>query len=69
MTDNDKEGIQTGSTEFKTVKAGCGIRFDPETLDNESGFDFSSAESLKTDIDEIQEQEDDLNNEKPNKKV
>ena len=49
MTDNDKDDIRSGSTEFKTVKAGCGIRFDPETLDNESGFDFSMAEKLKAD--------------------
>ncbi|WP_097459262.1 hypothetical protein [Mangrovitalea sediminis] len=30
----------------KTVKAGCGIRYDPETLNEEVGFDFSDAASL-----------------------
>ena len=27
----------------KTLKAGCGIRFDPEQLGEETGFDFSQA--------------------------
>ncbi len=31
----------------QTVKAGCGIRYDPEVLGEESGFDFSAAERLK----------------------
>jgi hypothetical protein len=30
----------------QTVKAGCGIRYDPEQLDEESGFDFSNAENF-----------------------
>jgi hypothetical protein len=42
-TDNEKKA---GTAEFKTVKAGCGIRFDPETLDEDAGFDFSAAEQL-----------------------
>ncbi|ABC27387.1 hypothetical protein HCH_00478 [Hahella chejuensis KCTC 2396] len=28
------------------VKAGCGVRFDPEQLDDETGFDFSGAADL-----------------------
>jgi hypothetical protein len=43
---DDNDEIQTGATEFKTVKAGCGIRFDPDTLDEDSGFDFSQAQEL-----------------------
>jgi hypothetical protein len=32
----------------KTVKSGCGIRYDPEVLGEDSGFDFSDAEKLKS---------------------
>ena len=46
MSDSDRDQ-KAGTAEFKTVKAGCGIRFDPETLDDEAGFDFSAAEQLK----------------------
>ena len=47
MSDNDDVSpIAQGTTEFKTVKAGCGIRFDPDELSDESGFDFSEAEKL-----------------------
>ncbi|AZZ90021.1 hypothetical protein EUZ85_04585 [Hahella sp. KA22] len=28
------------------VKAGCGVRFDPEQLDEDTGFDFSGAADL-----------------------
>ncbi len=31
----------------KTVKAGCGIRYDPDVLGEDNGFDFSDAEKLK----------------------
>ena len=44
------EVTQAGTAEFKTVKAGCGIRFDPDSLDEEAGFDFSGVESLKPDL-------------------
>ena len=30
----------------QTIKAGCGIRYDPEKLNAESGFDFSNASKL-----------------------
>lgn len=30
----------------QTVKAGCGIRYDPDTLGEETGFDFSEAQKL-----------------------
>lgn len=42
----EEDDIHTGTAQFETVKAGCGIRFDPETLSDESGFDFSAAENL-----------------------
>ena len=42
----DKDSIQAGSAEFNTVKAGCGIRFDPDILNDEAGFDFSAAEKI-----------------------
>ncbi len=35
-------------TPAKTVKAGCGIRFDPEQLGEDTGFDFSAAAELLT---------------------
>lgn len=46
MSDSDS-AKKAGTAEFKTVKAGCGIRFDPDILDEDSGFDFSAAEQLK----------------------
>lgn len=30
----------------KLLKAGCGVRFDPEQLGDDSGFDFSGAQKL-----------------------
>jgi hypothetical protein len=36
-----------GTAKFKTIKAGCGIRFDPDTLCEDAGFDFSEAEKLR----------------------
>ena len=48
---NEDEITKTGSAEFKTVKAGCGIRFDPDTLDEDAGFDFSGAQKLISDLD------------------
>ena len=30
----------------QTVKAGCGIRYDPDTLGADTGFDFSEAQDL-----------------------
>ena len=46
MTQSDDDNLQAGTAEFKTVKAGCGIRFDPETLNEDAGFDFSQAQEL-----------------------
>lgn len=46
MTQSDDDNVQAGTAEFKTVKAGCGIRFDPDTLDEDAGFDFSQAQEL-----------------------
>ncbi len=34
-------------TPAKTVKAGCGIRYDPDELGEDTGFDFSNAVALK----------------------
>ncbi|MFE8069915.1 hypothetical protein QQM79_02555 [Marinobacteraceae bacterium S3BR75-40.1] len=33
--------------EAPIVKAGCGIRFDPDQLSEDTGFDFSDAQKLK----------------------
>ena len=52
----DEESIHTGSAELKTVKAGCGIRFDPDTLNEESGFDFSGAKALALDAEASEEE-------------
>jgi hypothetical protein len=51
MTKNDDETTQTGTVVFKTVKAGCGFRFDPDTLNDDAGFDFSQAEQLANEQD------------------
>ncbi|WP_020407290.1 hypothetical protein [Hahella ganghwensis] len=34
----------------QTVKAGCGIRFDPEQLGEETSFDFSGAKALLSEM-------------------
>jgi len=50
---------QAGAVDItKTVKAGCGIRYDPEILGDDSGFDFSGAEKLKPVLSELSEPED-----------
>ncbi|MFT6029691.1 MAG: hypothetical protein ACI8O8_001427 [Oleiphilaceae bacterium] len=53
------DNIQTGAAEFITVKAGCGIRFDPDTLTEDAGFNFSQAEKLvdKNDQDQSMEKQ------------
>jgi hypothetical protein len=36
--------IKTGNIEeTKTVRAGCGLRYDPDQLGEDTGFDFSLA--------------------------
>ena len=46
--DENTEGSSSGVVDMtRTVKAGCGIRYDPEVLGDDSGFDFSGAEKLK----------------------
>lgn len=45
MTDYPKSGIKMPGT----IKAGCGIRFDPDDLTEDTGFDFSAAEALRPD--------------------
>lgn len=48
--------IKTGNTDSaKTVKAGCGMRYDPEQLGDHTGFDFSGAEQWKTQLGETLE--------------
>ena len=54
----DDETIQTGSAEFNTVKAGCGIRFDPEMLNEEAGFDFSGVEKVSLEADESKDKKE-----------
>ena len=40
--------LKNGSVgKIKTVKAGCGIRYDPDQIDDSVGFDFSMAEDMK----------------------
>ena len=34
-------------TPTKTIKAGCGIRYDPDDLGEDTGFDFSDAVKMK----------------------
>ena len=48
----------------QTVKAGCGIRYDPDVLGDESGFDFSQAEKFKN----LKETDTEYNDKKDNKK-
>lgn len=41
--------------EAKIIKAGCGTRYDPEQLGEDSGFDFDAAEQLKSELSEDQD--------------
>ena len=58
MSQSDEEIIQAGSAEFKTVKAGCGIRFDLDILNEDAGFDFSGADKLKSAEDKSTDKEE-----------
>jgi len=41
--------IKTGNVEeTKTVRAGCGMRYDPEQLGDDTGFDFPSFDTWKS---------------------
>ncbi len=56
--DEPIEGSNTGIVDTsKTVKAGCGIRYDPEILGDDSGFYFSGAEKLKYSLSGLSESE------------
>lgn len=57
MTD-DQDNPKPGTSDFKTVKAGCGIRFDPDTLSEEAGFDFSEAANLAENVTETEKDSD-----------
>lgn len=39
------------------VKAGCGLRFDPDRLSEETGFDFSGAKKLKMELEQMERKE------------
>lgn len=53
--------IKTGqASAAKNIKAGCGIRYDPEQLGNETGFDFSDAEGLKACSEDVSELNENL---------
>lgn len=43
---DDERPAPGAAPEAKTVKAGCGIRFDPDALSEDVGFDFSNASDL-----------------------
>ncbi|MFD2230923.1 hypothetical protein [Alkalimarinus sediminis] len=59
--DETIEGTNAGAVDTtKTVKAGCGIRYDPEVLGEDSGFDFSAAEKLKSTLTDLSDPEDEL---------
>lgn len=47
--DSESDVPSAGVARIKTVKAGCGIRFDPEDLNTDTGFDFSGAAELLED--------------------
>lgn len=42
----DDSAPEPGVAKIKTIKAGCGFRFDPDSLDDDTGFDFSAAAGL-----------------------
>jgi hypothetical protein len=39
--------------EAKIVKAGCGLRYDPEQLGDDVGFDFSAVKTLRDNVSAI----------------
>ena len=46
-------GIKTGNSDAAiTVRAGCGLRYDPDQLGDHTGFDFSGAEQWKNALDD-----------------
>lgn len=50
MSEEDHEDTQVSPGTAKAppiIKAGCGIRFDPDQLAEDTGFDFSGAAKLK----------------------
>ncbi|GAA3965456.1 hypothetical protein [Allohahella marinimesophila] len=54
--DNDNEEQTPGTARTpQIIKGGCGIRFDPDQLSDETGFDFSGAEKLKEKSEDKQE--------------
>lgn len=42
----------------KTEKAGCGIRYNPEQLGDDTGFDFSAAAQQLETLDQPEQNED-----------
>lgn len=41
--------VKTGNVdEMKTVKVGCGMRYDPQQLGDHTGFDFPGSEAWKS---------------------
>jgi hypothetical protein len=42
----DDSAPEPGVVKIKVIKAGCGFRFDPDSLDDSAGFDFSAAAGL-----------------------
>lgn len=48
MSDEQRGAVDTNQTK----KAACGIRYDPDTLDDSTDFDFSAAAQLKPDTEE-----------------
>lgn len=57
--------IKNGSVEeASTIKAGCGIRYDPEQLSDHSGFDYSDAKNLIADTEACESTDDDSDQKK-----
>lgn len=58
IENEDKPGAFGAARPLPIVKAGCGIRYDPEQLESSEGVDFSAAVALKTVVLKTQEDED-----------
>lgn len=57
--DSEDEGAAPGAAKAPgIIKGGCGIRFDPDELSEDTGFDFSEAEKLKPGGEHHQQDED-----------
>ncbi len=68
MSDDDTKDNRGAVKSDATVKAGCGIRYDPDVIGEDTGFDFSASSEL-LDQDDENEKTSGLDSRKEPKRV